>query len=66
MRRSLMAWYMKRLLIQMPAPWSRCCVTVALKVELSSGLYDRERAVGGDAVLMMFACRAVPVTKPWL
>ena len=39
MRRLFSAWYMKRLLTQMPAPCSRCWVTVALKFEL------RQRAV---------------------
>ena len=38
MRRVLMAWYMKRLLTQMPAPCNRCCVTVAVNEALSSGL----------------------------
>ena len=38
MRRSLIAWYMKRLFTQMPAPCSRCWVTVALKLEVNCGL----------------------------
>ena len=38
MRRSFRAWYMKRLFTQIPAPCNNCCVTVAWKLELNSGL----------------------------
>src|ERR1035441_1640655 len=57
---------MKRLLTHIPAPCSRCWVTVALKLERYSGLKREVGLVVAARLLLKPNWNIEPVTKPWL
>src|ERR1035437_7522250 len=57
---------MKRLLTHIPAPCSRCWVTVALKLERYSGLKREVGLVVAVRLLLKPNWNIEPVTKPWL